>query len=74
MVVAEGPILAVDERGVLVPATELVFNDAPWLALGGGAQLRLVHPKLSHEVAEKVGVRSLRRMMLAQSADSMNLG
>jgi sacsin len=42
----------------------------------GGAppSMRLVHPKISNSVAAKLGVASLRRMLLAQSADSMALG
>lgn len=35
---------------------------------------RLVHPKLSNLVADKLGVASLRRLLLAQSTDSMALG
>ncbi len=41
---------------------------------GGPPGLRLVHPKISNAVAAKLGVASLRRMLLAQSADSMALG
>jgi sacsin len=41
---------------------------------GGPPGLRLVHRKISNAVAAKLGVASLRRMLLAQSADSMALG
>lgn len=61
-----------DARGSLAPAGEMVYNDAPWL--DHGQEHRFVHPKLSHEVAERLGVTSLRRQMLAQSADIMQLG
>lgn len=37
-----------DVGGLLAPAKDLVFNDAPWL--GAHPEIRFVHPKLSHEV------------------------
>ncbi|GLT87071.1 hypothetical protein SLE2022_051720 [Rubroshorea leprosula] len=76
--------------GRLFPASDLVYNDAPWLLgpddsntlLGGtsttylnakGTVHKFVHGNISNEVAEKLGVCSLRRILLAESADSMNL-
>ena len=57
-------LYCVDSGSRLAAASELVYNDAPWLS--AGAEYVFVHPKLSHEVAERVGVRSLRRLLLAQ--------
>lgn len=72
----------------LFPATDLVFNDAPWLldsaenTFGNtpdvsldskGTVHKFVHGNISNDVAEKLGVRSLRRLLLAESSDSMNL-
>nr|XP_043609454.1 sacsin [Erigeron canadensis] len=69
---------------ILYDATDLVYNDAPWL-LGSENNAsnvafnmkrtahKFVHGNISNDVAEKLGVRSLRRMLLAESADSMNL-
>lgn len=76
-----------DVSGRLFRATDLVYNDAPWLLTSedadapfGNAALnakrivqKFVHRNISNDVAEKLGVCSLRRIMLAQSADSMNL-
>lgn len=74
----------------LFNASDLVYNDAPWLlesqdpddSLGNvtkfssppqeGVQ-KFVHRNISNDVAEKLGVRSLRRILLAESADSMKL-
>lgn len=50
-----------------------MFNDVPWLP-GSGEGVRLVHPKISNEVADKLGVASLRRSLLVRSADSIQLG
>eukprot|EP00976_Prorocentrum_cordatum_P087594 1186969-Prorocentrum_minimum.AAC.1 len=76
-----GLVYAVDAKGFLAPAAELVYNDAPWLENtplgsggGGSGGLRLAHPRLAHEVAERVGARSVRRLMLAQAADTLALG
>lgn len=78
-----------DVSGRLVNATDLVYNDAPWLlesegsenlfgsaAISFGAKQavhKFVHGNISHDIAEKLGVRSFRRILLAESADSMNL-
>ncbi|KAJ0674652.1 putative transcription factor C2H2 family [Helianthus annuus] len=73
-----------DVSCVLVDATDLVYNDAPWL-LGAENDAsnvavnmkrtvqKYVHGNISNDVAEKLGVHSLRRMLLAESADSMNV-
>ena len=40
-----------DERGCLLPATDLVYNDAPWLDSAGPSKAAsVVHPKISNEV------------------------
>eukprot|EP00850_Spirogloea_muscicola_P023646 SM000374S13842 [mRNA] locus=s374:6146:9305:- [translate_table: standard] len=74
--------------GVLAPAAELVYNDAPWVADGGAdgdapgtnggalvaAPLRFVHPSVSADVGERLGARSLRRLLLAGTAAGLELG
>lgn len=87
---AEIKIYLPDVSGRLIIATDLVYNDAPWLlgseepnnSFGNASTLaltakrtvqRFVHGNISNDVAEKLGVRSLRRTLLAESADSMNL-
>ncbi|XP_029123505.1 uncharacterized protein [Elaeis guineensis] len=77
-----------DVSSRLLPSSDLVFNDAPWLfdigenAFGDTSNVVLnsmrnvhnfVHGNISNDVAEKLGVRSLRRLLLAESSDSMNL-
>ncbi|XP_038718957.1 sacsin isoform X2 [Tripterygium wilfordii] len=79
-----------DVSGRLLLASDLVYNDAPWL-LGSDdmnstfdaaptvalnakqTAQKLIHGNISNEVAERLGVCSLRRMLLAESADSMNM-
>ncbi|KAL4186156.1 hypothetical protein AMTRI_Chr09g12820 [Amborella trichopoda] len=78
-----------DVSSRLFPAKDLVYNDAPWLldSENGGAQniskvylaprrkvQKFVHGNISNDVVERLGVRSLRGLLLAESADSMNLG
>jgi sacsin len=60
-----------DAAGVLTPAAELRFNDAPWLAAPDG--VRLAHPKLPQSTAEAVGVRSLRLALLAESSEDIGM-
>ncbi|XP_047319790.1 sacsin isoform X2 [Impatiens glandulifera] len=79
-----------DATGRMTPASDLVYNDAPWLlgsdefdnshvnastlALNAKRNLqKFIHGNISNDIAEKLGVRSLRRILLAESADSMNL-
>ncbi|KAK9274779.1 hypothetical protein L1049_022031 [Liquidambar formosana] len=86
----EVKIFLPDVSGRLIPASDLVYNDAPWLlgsedpdsSFGGASGVALsakrtvqkfVHGNISNDVAEKLGVCSLRRTLLAESADSMNL-
>ena len=48
LVLSDVKVWVPDERGVLIAAGDLVFNDAPWL----GAQqeaAHFVHPKISFE-------------------------
>jgi hypothetical protein len=46
-----------DSDGVLAHATALHYNDADWL---GGDGLRLIHPDIPLDLAETLGVVSLR--------------
>ncbi|KAL6844366.1 hypothetical protein ACP4OV_026039 [Aristida adscensionis] len=77
-----------DSSARLCLSSELVFNDAPWLLdfgqdiTGIASNIALsskkfvhnfVHGNISNDVAERLGVRSLRRLLLAESSDSMNL-
>ena len=55
-----------DSRGVLVPASELVYNDAPWLP---DQQFSFVHPKLSNEVhLPDIVCQSIQMVMVCQQA------
>lgn len=49
-----------------------MYNDAPWLP--ESEELSQVHPLISNEVADRLGVASLRRSLLIRSADSIQLG
>ena len=62
-----------DTRGCMVPASELLFNDANWLSdsLEGRADIKLAHPDIERLVAETLGSRSLRQMLSADSSLSM---
>eukprot|EP00798_Chlamydomonas_sp_ICE-L_P006706 gene6706-3376_t len=88
-------IFVPDEHGLLCPAADLAYDDAPWLGqdLGGFGlasqvpgpptpfhssttlgHVKRVHPNISTLVAERVGVCSLRQLLIAHSSDSMSLG
>jgi len=51
------------------------FGSAPTVAWNAKTTVqKFVHGNISNDVAEKLGVCSLRRMLLAESSDSMNFG
>jgi len=52
----------------------LIFVASVAVCAGLESELRLVHPRISHAVAEALGVASRRRLMLAASADCLSLG
>lgn len=58
----------------LVPSTELVNDDVPWLIgpefVAIRSACRFVHPSISTKVGEKVGVKSMRLSMLSKSIES----
>ncbi|KAJ7566796.1 hypothetical protein O6H91_02G118900 [Diphasiastrum complanatum] len=90
MNVKDVEIFVPDADATLTPSSKLVYNDAPWLSLSGPMQATpsfsgsgktlshhgrgFVHAKISNDVAEKLGICSLRKSLLAESADSMDLG
>jgi sacsin len=71
-----GTVLVPDASGVMRPAADLAFDDAPWMDNAGtDEQLQLVHPRISAPVADALGVASRRRLMLASaSASYLSLG
>ncbi|TMW63551.1 hypothetical protein Poli38472_002492 [Pythium oligandrum] len=67
-------LYAPDINGVLSRTVNLTYDDAPWLDkrdvdLGS---LRFIHPKISNEVASKIGGQSLRSLLLhANQSESL---
>jgi sacsin len=62
-----------DALGRLALPSELVCDDAPWMSKKGEG-LRFVHPKIAMAVGSKLGVRSLRMLLLAQTSETDSLG
>lgn len=61
-------LFAPDTSGLLCHAAKLTFDDTPWLDEQGRGvavnRLRFIHPKISNEVAHKLGCKSLRSHLL----------
>jgi sacsin len=68
--IVQGVVLIPDNSKVLLPASQLLFNDASWLSLDGRDDLKVAHPDVSSSAAEKLGARSLRHMLAADSSIS----
>ncbi|KAF1774833.1 Zinc finger, RING-type, conserved site [Phytophthora cactorum] len=72
-------LFAPDRNGVLEFAASLTYDDAPWLDERdyetSSESIRFIHPKISNEVAAKIGSRSLRNQLLNESGhEAMSSG
>lgn len=57
-------VLVPDSMGVLMGAADLVYNDAPWMETNSLVGKRFVHSCISFDLANKLGIQSLRSLSL----------
>lgn len=57
-------LLIPDSSGVLISAVDLVYNDAPWMENNSLAAKHFVHPSIGNDLANRLGVQSLRCLSL----------
>lgn len=57
-------ILVPDSTGVLMDAADLVYNDAPWMETNSLIGKRFVHSSISFDLANRLGIQSLRSLSL----------
>lgn len=57
-------LLIPDFTGVLIGAADLVYNDAPWMETNYVVGKRFVHSSISYDLANKLGIQSLRSLSL----------
>lgn len=58
------PLLIPDSRGVLMSAGELIYNDAPWIENSALVGRHFIHPNINNDLANRLGVKSLRCLSL----------
>ncbi|KAK7349013.1 hypothetical protein VNO80_23837 [Phaseolus coccineus] len=58
------PLLIPNDFGVLMQAGDLVYNDAPWLQNSSLIGRHFVHPVIGNDLADKLGVQSVRCLSL----------
>lgn len=58
------PLLIPNDFGVLMQAGDLVYNDAPWLENSSLIGRHFVHPVIGNDLADKLGVQSVRCLSL----------
>ena len=72
---AQHSVFLPDCEGVLRPASELTFDDAPWMSAAireraasttDSNAMRFVHSSVSASLAEAMGARSLRYLLLLE--------
>ncbi|CAM8938869.1 unnamed protein product [Rhodiola kirilowii] len=59
-------LLAPDSYGVLRPAFDLVYNDAPWMDSDNTILKHFIHPDISNDLACRLGLQSLRYLSLVE--------
>lgn len=57
-------VLIPDSTGVLMSATDVVYNDAPWMETNSLVGKRFVHSSISFDLANRLGIQSLRSLSL----------
>ena len=70
-----------DEHAVLRATSDLMYNDAPWTSHTAVStsssspeqNFYFIHPVISNDVAERLGVTSLQRCLLAHNADAFSM-
>ena len=69
-------IYAPSTKGVFMITSTMVYDDAPWLSksLQGNKRFNFIHSKISNVVAEKIGAKSLRCLLLEDNSDVMDFG
>jgi len=68
-------IYAPNEDGVFQNASEMVYDDAPWMSKNSQSKdFFFIHPKISNTVAAKIGSKSFRRFLVQDTMDSINFG
>ncbi|KAK7310408.1 hypothetical protein RJT34_07912 [Clitoria ternatea] len=60
----DSPLLIPNDFGVLMHAGDLVYNDAPWLENSSLIGRHFVHPSISNDLADRLGVQSVRCLSL----------
>lgn len=71
--VSETPFLIPDSFGVLRHARDLVYNDAPWMENHTLAGKHFAHPSISNDLANRLGVQSLRCLSLVDEEMTKDL-
>ncbi|KAE9615782.1 putative transcription factor C2H2 family [Lupinus albus] len=61
----ESPLWIPDASGVLMHAEDVIYNDAPWLENSSLVGRHFIHPSISNDLANRLGVKSVRCLSLA---------
>jgi sacsin len=66
-------VLVPDSAGFLVPLEDLVYNDAPWVDSSSLSGKRFVHPSINSDMANRLGIQSLRCISLVDNDITQDL-
>ena len=68
-------IYAPSNEGAFQNASTLIYDDAPWISKTlQSKDFTFIHQKISNTVADKIGAKSLRRLLVQDTTDTINFG
>ncbi|KAF5200676.1 Sacsin, partial [Thalictrum thalictroides] len=70
---SSSPLLLPDSCGVLMCAEDLVYNDAPWMENNNFGARHFVHQSINNDLADRLGVQSVRCLSLVDEEMTKNL-
>lgn len=69
-------VYAPTDDGHMELASNLIYDDAPWLSkdLPAKNDFSFIHSKLSANVCDKIGVKSVRKLLIQSNSDMISFG
>lgn len=67
------PLLVPDFQGVLMAARDVMYNDAPWMENNTPRGKHIIHSTISHDLANRLGIQSLRSVSLVSEEMTKDL-
>lgn len=70
---SNSPLLVPDSQGVLMATRDVIYNDAPWMDNNTPLGKHFIHSSISHDLANRLGIQSLRSISLVSEEMTKDL-